>query len=141
MREILFRAKRLDNGEWLEGYYAIVGDKHVIIKKEMETYLALDHNYRHEKRTGSEVVQVLFHTVGQFTGTCAYNGQKIYEGDIVETGSPEKKKCSVKFNEASGAYELHEIGGQYFHTIDCFLPYQIEVVGNIYDNRELLEVE
>lgn len=42
MREIIFRGKRIDNGEWIEGYFAIICEKTVIIEKDSEKYYSID---------------------------------------------------------------------------------------------------
>lgn len=127
-REILFRGKRVDNGEWVYGQY---------IK-------ACEHWHRfgkHEDWITRGAIQnggiinlwgrcaVIPETVGQFTGLCDKNGKKIFEGDIVE--SPHGTQGVVEWQNAECAF-LVNIGDDWQTMDDC--PY--EVIGNIYDNKE-----
>lgn len=115
MREILFRGKRVDNGEWTEGYFFKSWDK-VFLLWGM---------------TGDcpNMEEVIPETVGQFTGLCDKNGKKIFEGDIVE--SPNGTQGFIEWQNAECAF-LVNIGDDWQTMDDC--PY--EVIGNIYDNKE-----
>lgn len=115
MRETLFKGKRVDNGEWTEGYFFKIWHK-VFLLWGM---------------TGDcpNMEEVIPETVGQFTGLCDKNGKKIFEGDIVE--SPRGTQGFVEWQNAECAF-LVNIGDDLQTMDDC--PY--EVVGNIYDNSE-----
>ena len=115
MRDILFKGKRVDNGEWTEGYFFKTWDK-VFLLWGM---------------TGDcpNMEEVVPETVGQFTGLCDKNGKKIFEGDIVE--SPHGTQGVVEWQNAECAF-LVNIGDDWQTMDDC--PY--EVVGNIYDKEE-----
>ena len=124
MREILFRGKRIDNGEWVFGSLLVEGDsrKIVVPKKGM---------------VGCFVVMYPIDpkTVGQYTGLKDRNGAKIFEGDIVQD---ELGKVFLVEYVRFG-YVLKQIGEPW-----CKFPYEYdeyEVIGNIYDNPDLLEVE
>ncbi len=127
MREILFRGKRADNGEWVEGFYACVLDTHYIITGRFDSLT--------NGIINSEAYKVDPNTVGQFTGLTDCNGVKIFEGDIVRYG----QRGEVEYNSGSAQFTLNFANSTYegFDKIpfcDC------EVLGNIYDNPELLEV-
>ena len=115
MREIFFKGKRVDNGEWAEGYFFKIWDK-VFLLWGM---------------TGNSpnMEEVKPETVGQFTGLTDKNGNKIFEGDIVE--SPNGTQGFIEWQNAECAF-LVNIGDDWQTMDDC--PY--EVVGNIYDNGE-----
>ena len=115
MKEILFRGKRVDNGEWTEGYF---------FKSWNKVFLLWG-------MTGDSpnMEEVKPETVGQFTGLCDKNGRKIFEGDIVE--SPNGTQGFIEWQNAECAF-LVNIGDDWQTMDDC--PY--EVVGNIYDKEE-----
>ena len=123
MRDILFRGKRVDNGEWVYGlltcrnYIDVFTQKVCYDGEEELTYCTVEH------------CQVDAHTVGQYTGLTDKNGEKIFEGDIVE--SPNGTQGVVEWQNAECAF-LVNIGDDWQTMDDC--PY--EVVGNIYDNEE-----
>lgn len=126
-REILFRGKRTDNGEWVEGYYSPVN---IPITGNMGHFINVG---------GYRAVEIDPETVSQFTGLCDKNGVKIFEGDIVRYGDTIH---SVVFEQRNGTAYFGLIYSP-FETLP-FGHYQdlkqIEVLGNIHDNPELLEV-
>lgn len=141
MREILFRGKRTENGEWVEGAYLgdYFGDRSLfIIRSDFSNY-AVDPI-----------------TVGQYTGLTDKNGKKIFEGDIVQDIYWPAEKGIVKFEIGtfdSGIYEYvgwvaEKLDGDVDHTpllelekdeIVENLYYGYEIIGNIFDNPEFLE--
>lgn len=132
MREILFRGKRLSDGEWVDGNLFVdeMKDKHEILVGYV--------NYR----VGWGVDPK---TVGQFTGLTDKNGTKVFEGDIV----------SVKLKDSNGECWEETKRVHYNSNECCWYPMRwneecdfcegwteitsIEVIGNIHDNPELLE--
>ena len=121
MREILYRGKRVDNGDWGYGYAVKGNDK----KYQMFIAASIGVGFF----TGGIIAyEVIPETVGQFTGLTDKNGKKIFEGDIVE--SPNGTQGVVEWQNAECAF-LVNIGDDWQTMDDC--PY--EVVGNIYDNK------
>ena len=123
MREILFRGKREDNGEWVYGYYVklpdaagSVGFMHVPASNPDE------HNTAH---------YVALETVGQYTGLTDKNGNKVFEGDIVEY---EGKRYSINYLPHYARFAAVKP-----NTVFSVFAYQRgEVIGNIHDNPELI---
>ena len=138
MREILFRGKRLDNGEWVEGY---VYRFHPICR--IRHWLSLLGKY------GDADVDPA--TVGQYTGLTDKNGKRIFEGDIFQYGFDEVAAVAVvKFGEFpfGSQFDMNQVGfyaewnprAMYYRTDLGFWVKQrdIEIIGNIHDNPELL---
>ena len=125
MREVVFRGKRIDNGEWIEGYYA--GYDLICPNEPESTYNATGDYYGQTPYVG--FIEVDPETVGQYTGLKDKNGKRIFEGDIVRIDGKN--------------YEVQYLFGQFFVGINMPIAYKrfgCEVIGNIHDNPELLEV-
>lgn len=123
MRDILFRGKRIDNGEWVEGYYAAlldaVGMTHMI------------HTPRCDPDDSNRVYFIAPDTLGQYTGLNDRNGRMIFEGDIVQWHSLFYPICWI---DKYARFAAKPKG-----AVFAVIPFdQGEVVGNIYDNPELL---
>ena len=133
MREILFRGKRMDDGEWVEGYLVkAVGGECMILPVTTE-------------HCGGAEFSEGYHcdptTVGQYTGLKDKNGKRIFEGDIcrnTRTG----EIVSVKWHGTMAGYVWNKRiadgflfdFGELFRACDKY-----EVIGNIHDNPELLK--
>jgi len=127
MREILFRGKRIDNGEWIEGWYvdgAIVGE-----------WMEFCEDYS----THEYWWQVIPETVGQYTGLTDKNGKRIWEGDIV------RRTCYLVGAEDDGFVGIvkFQCGAFYLESFDGsdgrYLwddVQELEVIGNIHDKEE-----
>lgn len=121
MRAILFRGMRIDNGEWVEGDFCSPCN---ICCKIIEN--------------GEDVwddKSVVAETVGQFTGLTDKKGKRIFEGDVIAyDNSPQGY---VIFHE--GEFMLQGIKPKKITSLKKY-AYLLEVIGNAYDNPELLEV-
>ena len=125
MREVLFRGKRTDNGEWVKGYlYITHTGAHEIGSYDAEINI--------ERFT----FDVIPETVGQYTGLTDKNGTKIFEGDIVTGWFNHEKIVGYIFYGGNAQFFIQRDGiyGIELDNSDCWL----EVIGNIHDNPELL---
>ena len=124
MREIIFRGKRIDNGEWVEGFFIA--------------------DYIHHK-SGASIVwaggcvwhEVAPETVGQFTGLLDKNGKKIFDGDVVEvdcsgvSGAMEDGRYKVEYVLPDCGFLLVQIDEQSAISFnECYI---YEIIGNIHD--------
>lgn len=131
MREILFKAKRVDDREWVVGQY--VNTCYPGKDKETGHFIVVYPNEYHEVYTS---------TLCQFTGLCDKNGKRIWKNDILmahlDESYPEDAAYeTVEWNVAG--WVAHETGSTDREYIDKFDLEHYEVVGNIFDNPELLQ--
>ena len=141
MREILFRGKRCDNGEWVQGFY-VRADHHWHKNGIHKDWIALGASANGGWFALHNKYAVKAETVGQYTGLTDKNGKKIFEGDIVRCISmTDMANMVVIFEDGEFRMVLCEkykdyIPGCGFYAIRCF---DKEIIGNIHDNPELLE--
>lgn len=136
-REILFRGKRKDNGEWVIGY--LVRGKYYLYETEIIAIFPTDTIFYPQTET-SGYDMVISDTVGQWTGLCDKNGNKIFEGDIVKvTTGLEGYKSTYHSTIHRVTYDVCNCGVAVFYPFDNSDMVEVEVIGNIYDNPELLE--
>lgn len=132
MREILFRGKRIDNGEWVEGlpfgsiYGGFSNGAICAIRQTVEKY--------------GDIHEVTPETVGQFTGLYDNKGTRIFEGDIIALRSSGSiYEAAYDTTDAKFIILLRNGKDSFrrFYNSDYFFS----VIGNKWDNLELLEVE
>ena len=136
MREILFRGKQIDNGVWVEGY------------------LYITHNGEHEISIYNDEVnierwthEVDPSTVGQYTGLTDKNGKGIFEGDVVSQSwydYEEPRDTSfgeVVYCEYDCSFSVMDDEKDKIVPLGSCAAYvwEVEVIGNVHDNPELLE--
>ena len=138
MREIIFRGKRIDNGEWVEGFY-IKANYHWHNHGIHEDWIATDTvqnggwcNVRGKHAVDPE-------TVGQYTGLTDKNGKKIFEGDIVRCYFADgyEEEGSIRWSNADVRFSFVPFDEKYLWGIDN--TDKFEIIGNIHDNPELLK--
>lgn len=136
MREILFRGKRVDNGEWVEGIFSPYNWSVFFEREKKPQIIILSDN----KSIDGLWCEVIPETVGQYTGLTDKNGKKIFNGDIVkhyhDKKSPESYSVGVIFyDEDHFRWKIIIENGIYCIGKDCVY----EITGNIYDNPELIK--
>lgn len=157
MREILFKAKRIDNGEWIEGYYLRdqyhIGGKDIIFyRKDSDRFTVY-----------TNIIDI--ETICQFTGLTDKNGKKIWENDVLMCHGNSEDLAKAVFGEF-GVRDIEtgsivdKVTGWHYEIIPtdkisrcepfCWsMPLteyyidrcEMEVVSNIFDNPELLQEE
>lgn len=127
-REILFKAKRKDNGKWVEGYY-----RRIPCMRMLEHYIM-----PRNPKNRMEQYAIDPDTICQYTGLTDKNGRKIWENDIVHCGT----KLRVSWHHFKASWVLSKKGWLYNHFFgEAVEPEDVEVFGNIFDNADLLEVD
>lgn len=129
MIKILFKGKRKDNGEWIEGFYVCLGnDLHYILTGKLDL---TKHCVMFEKHA------VIPETVGQYTGLTDKNGKKIFEGDVVnfKTTAYFFKNCRINYESQFARFCAIDNKG-YEYPMDK--TFNNEIIGNVFDNPELL---
>lgn len=165
-REIIFRGKRIDNGEWIEGSLIITKDRYKNIPEtEHEIVIPLEYcamtnfdPYRDKKKDVKRdfmFVKVIPSTIGQFTGFLDNNGNKIFENDILYCKKLRTnhwkgiynwidKISVVKYGKKSAGWTLkfYFRKDERFGTTKYYSLSGIQsmiIIGNIHDNPELLD--
>lgn len=147
MREILFRGKRIDNGEWVEGFYYNLSETTYAIAEDYERNPVPIHHYiLFGRMTDWGMPNQLYRievdpkTVCQYTGKTDDNGNKIWEEDFVKINDEwigrvvwrDDVTAFCVFPNDDIEHETYCLG---FYIEE---GYKVEVIGNIFDNSELI---
>jgi uncharacterized phage protein (TIGR01671 family) len=141
-REILFRGKRIDNGEWIDGSLLVLNNPCNNYKIFPQNSLSI-----HDSLTVDPI------TVSQFTGLIDKNGKKIFEGDILSFSdsyvphfakvifeTDEIGSCGCCYSAFQGSGFVGEILPGSDYSYSCFSEdlRESEIIGNVFDNPELV---
>ena len=151
-REILFRGKRKDNDEWVEGYYAKRSNYACFASELKYNHFILKDIMMDFNLGGLQEFEIIPETVGQYTGLTDKNGKKIFEGDIVSQNrngfetlyvtiftDKDVGSCGCCYPSFDGiGFVFESVKGTRANVFDL---YPLEVVGNIHDNKEMLKVQ
>ena len=142
-REILFRGKRVDNGEWVVGSLIMNVFYHVGDPNSIPYILSVEgikYDCWEDLYDEHGIYEVDPETVGQYTGLRDKNGTKIFEGDVVRFINQfgNLANCTIVWNQNKIRYEIIRNKNISYGLLRTDIEY--EVIGNIHDNPELLEV-
>ena len=124
MREILFRAKRLDHGEWVEGYL-------YRLEETLNPFIMC-------KNRNGESFEVDPSTVCQYTGLTDKNGKQIFEGDKITMIFSHGQRTANVVDFRGGSFGLHwkRAGVGHFAAFTGICHVEYEVMGSIHDKEE-----
>lgn len=139
MRDILFRGKRIDNGEWVEGY--LVASRENTYPNGFEIITADGINYDELDNFEPNFISdgVISETIGQWTGLVDKNAVKIFEGDIIECYSEGVKARGTVTQRIDGlwiiypAWQKSKMWGLFPNRYGVA---DVRVIGNIHDEKE-----
>ena len=142
MREILFRGTRVDNGEWVEGFLVSWKNWNEIDLKWSIHYGIISTEWCNTKP--KDCIEVIPETVSQFTGLTDKNVVKIFEGDIIRYSTSINGKENIMIGNVfwSEFRASFALGNEYTNNdLYKYVQYNriCEVIGNIFDNPELLK--
>lgn len=135
MRKILFRGKRLDNGEWVYGDLIENQGRCFIYHATSETTIK-DND---DNKISVVAVAVDLDTIGQFTGLHDKDGKEIFEGDIIKLDFGRHSTTEIVWFRDGRFVNIDSARLYHVETLVTFVKYAT-VIGNIYDNPDLCQL-
>lgn len=135
MREILFKAKCLGNGEWIEG--------HLVKRDGIEEYYIIQDIYEQitngqrylRSNLRDECYRIDPSTVCQYTGLTDKNGVKIFESDLMRFDNGEEEFSDYAVDWSNASWKVACDDGSFPDNLDEFFSKRAEVIGNIHDKE------
>lgn len=131
MREILFKAKRVDNGEWVEGYY--LRDQYRRSGKDIIFYRKDSDRFT----IYTDIIDI--ETLCQFTGLCDKNGNKIWENDIIQYGTVAAVAKFGEYGNGGLGFYVDFPEETNYRKDFSYWSKKVVVIGNAVDDRNLLQ--
>lgn len=131
MREILFKAKRIDNGEWVEGYY--LRDQYRRSGKDIIFYRKDSDRFT----IYTDIIDI--ETLCQFTGLCDKNGNKIWENDIIQYGTVAAVAKFGEYGNGGLGFYVDFPEETNYRKDFSYWSKKVVVIGNAVDDRSLLQ--
>ena len=132
MREILFKAKRIDNGEWVYGSYVYTfreDENCPVTCVQVEKHFIVEES--------GNMFWVDEDTICQYTGLADKNGQKIWENDVVQYCDFTTEYYVIAWEVDKACFEYQQYGCSIMN-FDELSGIEVEVIRSIFDNPELL---
>lgn len=145
MREILFRGKSTKTNQWIYGGFHIWEKRQVCVfgndrlKDDEISYVITVNSFAdwNMPRT-MHAVEVIADTVGQYTGLTDRNGNKIFEGDIVNILTENEEIGIIVYEDGGFIVRADKFSIDFINNINGT---DVEVIGNKYDNPKLMEIQ
>lgn len=131
MREILFKAKRIDNGEWVEGYY--LRDQYHISGKDIIFYRKDSDRFT----VYTNIIDI--ETLCQFTGLTDKNGNKIWENDVIQYGTVAAVTKFGEYGNGGLGFYVDFPEETNYRKDFSYWAKKVVVIGNAFDDQELLQ--
>ena len=145
MREILFRGKSTKTNQWIYGGFHIWEKRQVCVfgndrlkDDEISCVITVNSFADWNMPRTMHAVEVIADTVGQYTGLTDRNGNKIFEGDIVNIITENEEIGIIVYEDGGFIVRADKFSIDFINNINGT---DVEVIGNKYDNPKLMEIQ